>query len=99
MMITFHGEIANGAVEGIAVGSLTGGAFYFISTVLAHIGKANALMDRIQGRAHLELEDLGTLVQQLPGVEDIGIAPVVLVTLTQHHRVKQSGGKTGRMEI
>ena len=89
-LLTFHRQVTDGASESETVRLITGWPLNFDPTVSAHIAETYLLLHSVGGRRDLELEDLRTLFQQLPGVEDVRIAAVKLTALTQHHSVKQS---------
>lgn len=60
---------------------------HFSITLPANIDKADFV---VVGAALscLELEYLCTLVQELPCIEDVSVATVVFITLTEHSRVQ-----------
>ena len=71
------------------MGLVAGRSLHLLPTRLTGVEESYLLLDGVQGGVDLELEDLRPLVQQLPGVEDVCVAPVVLATLPQHDRVQQ----------
>ena len=86
--LTSYWEVANGACEGEAVWLLTGRSLHQLSTLVTDTAQLDLAVQMSQF-TNLVLEHLWSLVQQVPGIEDVGIHSPILITLPTQQWIKQ----------